>query len=151
MQNPTNAFVSFGLLIAVVGGSFYFVADSIPPKPWTGITQGLFLNPVRSQALDLERDQGLLIFTIIEGSPADVAGLRGSNDTIMIEDVQVPIGGDIIVSMDDTQISTVEDICTVMDLKRIGDSVRFEVERDGELRQLDATLEELPPGASSIC
>jgi S1-C subfamily serine protease len=53
--------------------------------------------------------------------------------------------------MDDTQISTVEDICTVMDLKQIGDSVRFEVERDGELRQLNVMLEELPPGASSIC
>lgn len=151
MHNPTNTFISFGLLVAVVAGSFYFVSASIPPKPWTGITDGLFLNPARAQALGLDRDQGLLIFTIIEGSPADRAGLRGSNDTVMISDVQVPIGGDIIVSMDGSQINSIQDVCTVLNQKQIGDSVRFEVDRDGTLRHLDSVLEELPPGASTVC
>lgn len=151
MHNPVNTFISFGLLISVVGGSFYFVYANAPQKPWTGITDGLFLNPARAEALGLDREQGLLIFTIIQGSPADKAGLRGSSDSVTINETEVPIGGDIIVGMDDSQISRIEDVCAVLAQKQVGDSVRFEVSRDGDLQQANVILEELPPGATTTC
>lgn len=151
MQNPVNTFISFGLLISVVGASFYFVSATALIKPWTGITDGRFLTPAAAEALGLNQEQGFLIFTIAEGSPADRAGLRGSNDVVIKEDRQIPIGGDIIVSMDGRQIIGIDDVCAVLAEKQVGDSVRFEVSSDGNLREANVILEELPPGATTTC
>jgi len=151
VQNPTNTFISFGLLISVVGGSFYFVSANAPIKPWTGITDGGFLTPDAAEMLGLDQEHGFLIFTITDASPADRAGLRGSDDVFVIEDRQIPIGGDIIVSMDGRQINVIDDVCTVLGQKQVGDSVRFEVSRDGSLRQANVFLEELPPDATTMC
>ena len=151
MQNPANAFISFGLLISVVGGSFYFVSANAPIKPWTGITDGGFLTPDAAEVLGLSQEHGFLIFTITESSPADRAGLRGSDDVFVIEDRQIPIGGDIIVSMDGRQINVIDDVCGVLGQKQVGDSVRFEISRDGGLQQANVFLEELPPDATTMC
>jgi S1-C subfamily serine protease len=151
MQNPVNTFISLGLLISVVGASFYFVSASAPIKPWTGIVDGLFLNPARAEALGLNRENGLLIVTITPDSPADKAGLRGSNGVVTIDGTQVPIGGDIIVSIDGTQINEINDVCGVLAQKQIGDSVRFEISRDSNLQGANVILEELPSGARTTC
>ena len=151
MHNPVNSFISIGLLISVVGGSFYYVNASAPIKPWTGITDGGFLTPDASEMLGLDREQGFLIFTITEASPADKAGLRGSNNVLEIEGQRIPIGGDIVVSMDGRQIVGLDDVCAVLSQKGVGDSVRFEVSRDGNLQETNVILKELPSGATTEC
>ena len=153
MQNPTNAFISFGLLISVVGGSFYFVSANTPIKPWTGITAGAAITPEAAEALGFDRDHGFLIIAIAQSSPADRAGLRGGSgdNPVTINGEQISIDGDIIVSMDGMEIIQRADICAVLAQKQVGDSVRFEVSRDGSLRQANVFLEELPPGAMTTC
>lgn len=151
MHNPVNSFISVGLLISVVGGSFYYVYATAPIKPWTGITDGGFLTPDAAEMLGLDREQGFLIFTITESSPADKAGLRGSNNVFEIEGRRIPIGGDIVVSMDGRQIVRLDDVCAVLAQKEVGDSVRFEVSRDGNLQETNVILEELPSGATTEC
>lgn len=153
MHNPVNTFISFGLLISVVGGSFYYVYDTAPIKPWTGITLGLTITPQAAETLGLERDHGFLIITIAPSSPADRAGLRGGSgdNPVIINEQQVSVDGDIIVSMDGREINQLEDICAVLAQKQVGDSVRFEVFRNGSLQQANVTLEELPPGERTTC
>ena len=151
MQNPTNALISFALLISIVGGSFYLASANAPAKLWTGITEGGFLTPEAAEVLGLEQEHGFLIFTITESSPADRAGLRGSDDVFVIEDRQIPIGGDIIVSMDGRPINVIDDVCGALGQKQVGDSVRFGISRDGSLQQANVFLEELPPGATTTC
>jgi S1-C subfamily serine protease len=153
VQNPVNTFISLGLLISVVGGSFYFVSATAPIKPWTGITAGATIDPEAAERLGLERDHGFLIIAIAPSSPAERAGLRGGSgeNPVDIDAQHISVDGDIIVSMDGRQINQREDICTVLGQKQVGDSVRFEVSRDGNLQQINVILEELPPGERSRC
>ncbi len=153
MHNPVNTFISLGLLISVVGGSFYYVYATAPIKPWTGITLGLTITPQAAEMLLLGRDDGFLIIAIAPSSPADRAGLRGGSgdNPVIIDGKQVSVDGDIIVSMDGREISQLADICSVLAQKQVGDNVRFEVSRNGSLQQANVTLEELPPGERTTC
>ena len=155
MHNPLNIAISSVLLIAVVGGSFFYVSSGgpveLPPKPWIGITDGLFVNPAAAEALGLSQQHGLLIYTIAPASPADKAGLRGASNVTIIEGRQIPIGGDIVVNMDDKQIGTPEDVCTVLAQKKVGDNISFLIDRNGVVQRVDLILEELPLEARTLC
>jgi S1-C subfamily serine protease len=153
VHNPVNTLISFGLLISVVGGSFYYVYATAPIKPWTGISAGVTITPDAAEMLGLERDHGFLIILIAPSSPADRAGLRGGSgdNTVLINGQQVSVDGDIIVSMDGREINQLADSCAVLAQKEVGDSVRFEVSRDGSLQQANVILEELPPGERTAC
>jgi len=143
------------VLIAVVGGSFFYVSSSglvkLPPEPWIGITEGLKVTPAWAEALGLNQQHGVLIITISPGSPAEKAGLMGANNVTVIGGESVPTGGDIIVSMDDRPINGREDVCAVLAQKEVGDSSKFVIDRRGEVREIDVVLEELPPQATSTC
>lgn len=153
MHNPVNTSISFGLLIAIVGGSFYYVYTTDPKDPWTGITIGAIITPDPPEALELDQDHGFLILTIAPLSPAERAGLRGGDleRSVTINGQQIPVGGDIILSMDDRPITQREDICAVLAQKQAGDSVKLEVSRDGDMFEANVILEERPPWASSFC
>jgi S1-C subfamily serine protease len=152
VHNPVNSAISFGLLIAVVGGSFYYVYAFTPRGPWLGISAGGFLDSEAAGLLGLDQEQGYLIFTVEPSGPASKAGLRGgSDDIVLIGDRPIPIDGDIIVSMDDRQINVPDDVCSVLDQKQVGDTVRIAAIRDGSLQEFNLVLEEAPPGQSSRC
>lgn len=155
MNNPVNIAISFVLLIAVVGGSFFYVSSlgtvQLPPEPWIGITDGLIVTPDAAEALGLSQNHGLLIYTIAPASPADNAGLRGATNVTIINGQEIPTGGDIVVKMDDKEISSPEDVCTVLAQKQVDDNISFVIDRNGEVMTIDLILERLPPQATTIC
>jgi len=155
VHNPFNTAISFGLLISVVGGAFFYVYSGGPaerPKePWIGVTTGVELTPERAEALGINQEYGFLIFSIAPASPADKAGLRGSNNVTTIDGEPVPVGGDIIVSMDGRKINGVEEICAVLTQKQVGESIRFVVVRDNNSLEAEVILEEAPPQSRSSC
>lgn len=148
MYNPVNTVISFVLMIAIVGGSFYYVYALTPRGPWTGITNGWLYPPEAAEVLGLDEDHGYLIFTIAPSSPADRAGLQQANDVVVIRGERIPIGGDIVVGVDGRQI---DEICDVLEQKQVGNSLKLVVNRDGNLREVNLVLEEAPPGQSSLC
>jgi serine protease Do len=152
VHNPVNTVISFALLIAIVGGSFYYVYALAPRGPWMGITEGGFLTPEVAEILGFDQEYGFLIFDIAPTSPADKAGLQdGGDNTVLIGGREIPVDGDIIVSMNGRQINTIDDVCAVLEEKQVGDAVRFVVNRDGSLREANVVLEEAPPGQTSDC
>jgi serine protease Do len=117
-----------------------------------GITAGGILNPEVARDLGLDQEQGFLITGIEPSSPADRAGLQaGGQNTVDIEGQQIPVDGDIIVSMDGIQINKVEDVCAVLEGKPAGDSVALTVYKNGSSREVTVVLEEAPLGQSSEC
>jgi len=79
-------------------------------------------------ALQYEVPQGAYIQEIITGSPADKAGLQT---------------GDIITKMDDQKLGTEESaFAKAISTKKIGDSVKVEVWRDGSSKTFQVKLEE---------
>jgi serine protease Do len=111
-------------------------------RPWLGITQ-ISINEL-SGYLDFGVDSGVLIVQIISGSPADRAGLKGGNRSIIIGRYRLPIGGDIITAIDDFPISDETDIDRVLKKKKVGDTVNLKIYRNDRLLGVPVTLKERP-------
>jgi len=111
-------------------------------RPWLGITQ--ISVSALSGYLDFGVNNGLLIVQVISGSPADRAGLKGGNRSIIIGRYRLPIGGDIITAIDDDPISAETDIDRVLNKKKVGDTVNLKIYRNGRLMEISVTLMERP-------
>ena len=113
-------------------------------KAWLGITGGT-LTPDVAQAMNLNSDQtGALVVTVQSGSPADNAGLKGSDQNATIGGQQVPIGGDVIIAIDGHPIGSMDDLGAMLQAFNPGDQVTMTVLRGGQQLDLSVTLAERP-------
>ncbi len=97
-----------------------------------------------SEILELPVSEGLLIAEVASGGAADKAGIRGATEQVQIGRYLIPVGGDIIISMDGQPIRTGDDMDRVLNSKKIGDRVQVEVMRGRSRLTLAVTLAELP-------
>jgi S1-C subfamily serine protease len=109
--------------------------------PWLGVT-GNTLTADIAKREKLDRTQkGVIIDTIVRGSPADLAGLNGSN----INEYGEKRGGDIITALDGKPISKMEDLISYLELnKAVNDNATLSVYRDGEIIDKQITLKSRP-------
>jgi len=120
------------------------VTDVSSTRPRLGIAaQSLGMVPmvVREQ-LDLP-DQGVAVIDVQPGSVADQAGLRGSTETITLDEgFEFPAPGDIIVAIDGDRVDSVEDVATKVTYGSMaGDELDFSVIREGEELSVTVRLE----------
>ncbi len=107
---------------------------------YLGIT-GRTLTPEIAQAMGLDRDQqGVLVVNVVNGSPADKAGLRGSFKPATINGEQMLIGGDIITAFDDQPITSFEDLQAALAQSSPGQKVTLTILREGKSQRVDVTL-----------
>ncbi len=72
---------------------------------WSGL-EGIVLGNNLSDLLNLPpRASGFIIKTVAKGSPADEIGLRGSTQIVRIDGQDVPLGGDIILSVEGVPVA----------------------------------------------
>lgn len=83
------------------------------------------------QADGAEVPSGVVVGTVEDGSAAQAAGLEP---------------GDVILSFDGVDLTTMEQLVVGIRLYRVGDSIDLEVRRDGVPATLTATLGERPEG-----
>ena len=109
--------------------------------PWLGVT-GNTLTADIAKREKLDRTQkGVIIDTIVRGSPADLAGLNGSN----INEYGEKRGGDIITALDGKPIIKMEDLISYLELnKAVNDNATLSVYRDGEIIDKEITLKSRP-------
>ena len=109
--------------------------------PWLGVT-GNTLTADIAKREKLDRTQkGVIIDTIVRGSPADLAGLNGSN----INEYGEKRGGDIITTIDGKPIIKMEDLISYLELnKAVNDNATLSVYRDGEIIDKQITLKSRP-------
>jgi serine protease Do len=112
---------------------------------WIGIS-GTELNVEIREAMELDPMQGgILVIEVIEDSPAEDAGLRGSEDQIEVDGQTLLVGGDVILGIDDVQTTAFADLLTYLaEETRVGQTVTLELLRDGEALSVDVTLAERP-------
>ena len=113
---------------------------------WLGIT-GVTLRPEVAERMDLPRETGgVLVIQVADDSPAERAGLIGSDSTVSIEGVQYPVGGDIIVAIEGAAVPLMSDLIAFLTGNtRPGDKVVIDIIRGGDKReQLDVTLGKRP-------
>jgi S1-C subfamily serine protease len=109
--------------------------------PWLGVT-GNTLTADIAKREKLDRTQkGVIIDTIVRSSPADLAGLNGSN----INQYGEKRGGDIITALDGKPILKMEDLISYLELnKAVNDNATLSVYRDGEIIDKQITLKSRP-------
>ena len=113
--------------------------------PWLGITGGSITAEL-VEAADLPVETGVLIYQIEPGSPAEVAGLRGGTRQIVVSNVPLMVGGDIVIAIDEVTVKRFEDVVNYLASQTtVGEGVTLTVVRDGGELQIDVTLEERPP------
>lgn len=74
-----------------------------------------------------ETSYGLFISAVQSGTGAEKAGLQVN---------------DQIVAVDDTNVSSVEEINEIRDKKSVGDTLKFKIVRSGEVKEVNVTLTE---------
>ena len=103
---------------------------------WLGIS-GTTLRPNVAELMDLPQDtRGALVISLAEGGPAEEAGLQGSDRSRIVDGVDFPLGGDIIVAINGQPIEDMDDlIAYLIDKTRPGEDATIEVLRGKETRE----------------
>ena len=114
------------------------------PHPWIGIS-GKDIDPDLARVLDLKQAKGFLVITVVDGSPADKAGLKGVSQTQIINGEEYPADGDIIIWVDDIEVRKISDILIHLQReKSVGDEMVLGILRDGDFMHLTLKLVERP-------
>jgi len=120
------------------------IEDGKYHHPWIGIT-GQDIDPDLAQALQLKQAKGFMIITVVDGSPADKAGLKGRTITLETGGKEYPAGGDIIISVDDKEVRKIRAILIHLQReKSVGDTIVLGVLRHGAFLHITLELVERP-------
>jgi S1-C subfamily serine protease len=87
------------------------------------------LTPQLADRFGLDVDEGVLVFRVVDATPAEVAGFRP---------------GDVIVSIDGAPMRTVEDLFATLRRHQPGDEIDVEYVRGKERRSASVTLSDRP-------
>jgi PDZ domain len=114
-------------------------SSSIPPTPRLGISTS-DLNPSLAEEMGLpKKTKGAVVQTVILGSPAYNAGLKGT--TLDVDESGYLIRrGDVIISVDGHKVHVVEDMVKQMKKKHLGDLLSLVVSRNGQILNMLAKL-----------
>jgi serine protease Do len=109
--------------------------------PYIGLSGGT-LNTEMAKAMDLPNStRGVLVGAVSEGSPAEKAGLQGSDKEAEIDGQQVKVGGDVITAIAGQPIKDFEDLTTYLARSgKVGQQVELSVIRDGKETTVTLTL-----------
>ncbi len=91
--------------------------------------------------------RGVLVQVVLDGSPAEQAGLRGGTIESQVDGVSVLLGGDVLTSIDGRTLSSMEQLTSEIAKRRAGSEIRLGVLRDGEAMQLPMRLGTQPRSA----
>jgi S1-C subfamily serine protease len=114
-------------------------------RPWLGIS-GMALTATQAENLGLSVDKGVYVVSVVSGSPAEQAGLKGANTGT---GNQPGTGGDVITAVDGKAVASVPDLSSYINTKKVGDTITLSVLREGNTISVEATLGERPATTSS--
>jgi S1-C subfamily serine protease len=111
---------------------------------WLGVSGGT-ISPEMVEAADLPVETGVLILEVQPGSPAEKAGVQGGNRQVLVSDIPMLTGGDIVVAIDEVEVKGFDDVVNYLASQTsVGDQVTLAVVRDGREIEIQVTLEERP-------
>ena len=128
-RSGSNEGVGFAVPVrqAIVSGD-QLIEQGFVRYPLLGIT-GTDISAEVASAFGLSNRRGAVVDTVQDGSGADTAGMRS---------------GDVIVAVDGLPLASMSDLVAEVRRRAPGDTVVFDVVRDGERLRLEAVLGERP-------
>ena len=112
--------------------------------PWIGIS-GIDVNEQIASAMKLNTTKGFLVVDTSPGGPASKAGVQGGDKLVDVGGRKTKLGGDVIIKIDNQSVSKIDDILVYLEQhKKVGQSVKLTVIRDGKLQTVNVPLAERP-------
>lgn len=106
---------------------------------------GQAVNSVVADKYNLPVAKGVLVESVTSGSGAGKAGLQGGETQVVVAGETYVLGGDIIVSFDGKQISSIEQLRDAIAGHKPGDKVKLVIYRDAKKAGVTVTLARQPP------
>jgi 2-alkenal reductase len=141
-----NAGIGFAIPSSIVNNVVpALIKDGKYIHAWLGIS-GTNLVPEIATAMNLDAGtRGALVEEIIPNSPAEKAGLRGSNQKVTIEGQNAMVGGDVISAIDSQPVTSMDDLIAYLaSSTKVDQTVRLTILRDGKQQSLEVTLTARP-------
>ena len=110
-------------------------------RPWHGV-YGQPVPPILTMTMGIP--PGLIVETVEPGSPAEKIGLQGGRFRIIIGTDEYVLGGDIIVSVNDTKLRDRDTVVKVVQSMKVGDKITLNYLRDGLIQSAEVVLPERP-------
>ena len=110
---------------------------------WLGV-EGTSVDLFIAQANELSVERGAYIVRTVSGGPAEQAGLQGGMDTVSVDGLDVPTGGDVIIGADGTPITEYADLQALIAMQDPGTAIELTVLRNGERQRITVTLAPRP-------
>src|SRR5215216_1035613 len=116
-------------------------------RPWIGIA-GIDMTTEITGALGLKEAKGILVTEVTSASPAHNAGIRGGNVVTNINGVEIVLGGDIILRIDNKTFSTINDLHSYLNTKKVGDTVQLTIARENTVKSISLSIAAMPSSIS---
>ncbi len=148
IESPVRASAGVGFAIpsAIVNNVVpALIKDGKYVHSWLGIS-GTSLTPDLAKAMNLDVSQrGALVEEVLPNSPAEKAGLRGSDQQVTIDGQTANVGGDVITAIDTQPILQMDDLIAYLaGSTKVDQKVTLTILRDGKQATLDVTLAARP-------
>ena len=120
-----------------------YQAGRVTERPRIGITTE-FVGGDLAEALGLPRRGGLLVQGVVRGSSEDLAGIRGAREVVDIGNVELGVGGDLIIAVDGREVDREDALVRAFAAKRVGDTITLTIFRNGKTLNLRVKLMRAP-------
>jgi S1-C subfamily serine protease len=125
------------------------IAQGHYPHPWLGVSVLPFevegARVLREAGMDVPVDAGLLVVEVVSGSPAAKAGIHAGDQVVSIGNTRIPVGGDIITSINGTPVVNFQELTVYLESEtQVGDTVEVTLIRDGREMTVSVALAERP-------
>jgi S1-C subfamily serine protease len=134
--SPSGAFAGVGFAVPVDTVNRVvpqLIAKGKYTRPVLGVSTDEQLNQLLAKQLGVK---GVAVLNVEPGSPAEAAGLRAARRGA--DGGVVP--GDIITAVDGKAVDSVARLVNRLDERKVGDTIKLTVQRDGKPVDLSATL-----------
>ncbi len=112
-------------------------------QAYLGISGG-DITPEIAHALNLPVNHGVLIERVLNGGPADDAGIKGATGQATISGQTFPVGGDIITKVDGKAISGMDDVISAVNGHKPGDEITLTIFSGGQQKDVTVKLGDRP-------
>ena len=114
--------------------------------PYLGVSvDAHFTTGELASALKLSVDKGVLVALVVDGGPAQRAGIKGGDQQVTVRGIPVRSGGDIITAIDGDPINSFDEMIAYLAAKKqVGQTVTVTIVRGTETLQVPVTLDERP-------
>jgi S1-C subfamily serine protease len=102
------------------------------------------ITPELAETVTVPVDEGVMIVGIVEGSPADQAGLQGGDQQVIVGGRSYVLGGDIVTRADGQPVTSPDDLRSMIMEKSPGDSMTLDIRRGEDARTVNVTLGQQP-------